>query len=135
MGQKFFVRFLEELKKPKSPFEINWPSVYVLKWAVLDFQRAFFRKIRDFGWLWLCITDLRFTGPQSLLYSVVLQTKKFWKILVKWGCINTLITNSIWIWPHFPQTQCMRIYRKKLNGWYGEHRVLAGQGWEPPFFM
>ena len=25
LGQKFFVRFLEELKKTKSPFEINWP--------------------------------------------------------------------------------------------------------------
>ena len=25
LGQKFFVRFLGELKKPKSPFEINWP--------------------------------------------------------------------------------------------------------------
>ena len=25
LGQKFFVRFLEELKKPKSLFEINWP--------------------------------------------------------------------------------------------------------------
>ena len=24
-GQNFFVRFLGELKKPKSPFEINWP--------------------------------------------------------------------------------------------------------------
>ena len=23
LGQKFFVRFLGELKKPKSPFEIN----------------------------------------------------------------------------------------------------------------
>ena len=23
LGQKFFVRFLEELKKPKSPFKIN----------------------------------------------------------------------------------------------------------------
>ena len=25
LGQKFFVRFLGELKKPRSPFEINWP--------------------------------------------------------------------------------------------------------------
>ena len=25
LGQKFFVRFLEELKKTKCPFEINWP--------------------------------------------------------------------------------------------------------------
>ena len=25
LGQKFFVRFLGELKKPKSPFEINLP--------------------------------------------------------------------------------------------------------------
>ena len=25
LGQTFFVRFLEELKKAKSPFEINWP--------------------------------------------------------------------------------------------------------------
>ena len=25
LGQKFFVHFLGELKKPKSPFEINWP--------------------------------------------------------------------------------------------------------------
>ena len=25
LGQKFFVRFLGELNKPKSPFEINWP--------------------------------------------------------------------------------------------------------------
>ena len=25
LGQKIFVRFLGELKKPKSPFEINWP--------------------------------------------------------------------------------------------------------------
>ena len=25
LGQKFFVRFLEELKNTKSPFEINWP--------------------------------------------------------------------------------------------------------------
>ena len=23
----FFIRFLEELKTPKSPFEINWPLV------------------------------------------------------------------------------------------------------------
>ena len=27
LGQKFFVHFLEELKKPKFPFEINWPLV------------------------------------------------------------------------------------------------------------
>ena len=27
LGQKFFVRFLEELKTQKSPFEINWPLV------------------------------------------------------------------------------------------------------------
>ena len=25
LGQKYFVRFLVELKKTKSPFEINWP--------------------------------------------------------------------------------------------------------------
>ena len=27
LGQKFFVRFLGELKKSKCPFEINWPLV------------------------------------------------------------------------------------------------------------
>ena len=27
LGQTFFVRFLGELKTPKSPFEINWPLV------------------------------------------------------------------------------------------------------------
>ena len=27
-GQKFFVRFLEELKTPKRPFKINWPLVF-----------------------------------------------------------------------------------------------------------
>ena len=27
LGQKFFVRFWRELKKPKSPFQINWPLV------------------------------------------------------------------------------------------------------------
>ena len=28
LGQKFFVRFLEELKTPKRPFKINWPLVF-----------------------------------------------------------------------------------------------------------
>ena len=30
LGQKFFIIFLEELKKLKSPFEINWPLYYSL---------------------------------------------------------------------------------------------------------
>ena len=30
-GWLVFVRFLEELKTPKSPFEINWPLVLVLR--------------------------------------------------------------------------------------------------------
>ena len=33
MGQKFFVCYLEELKKTKSPFEINWP-------LEMDFERV-----------------------------------------------------------------------------------------------
>ena len=32
LGQKFLVHFLEELKKTKNPFKINWPLV----WPVLD---------------------------------------------------------------------------------------------------
>ena len=35
MGQKFFARFLGELKKTKCPFEINWP---LGKWATEKFQ-------------------------------------------------------------------------------------------------
>ena len=31
LGQKFFVRFLGELKKTKSPFEINWPLPLKIK--------------------------------------------------------------------------------------------------------
>ena len=35
LGQKFFVRFLEELKKTKCPFEINRPLVYAVVMSVL----------------------------------------------------------------------------------------------------
>ena len=30
LGQKFFFRFLEELKKTKCPFEINWPLITLI---------------------------------------------------------------------------------------------------------
>jgi hypothetical protein len=36
LRQKFFVRFLEELKIPKSPFEINWPLMVLHFLEILD---------------------------------------------------------------------------------------------------
>ena len=35
LGKKFFVCFLGELKKPKCPFEINWPLVHLNDLMVL----------------------------------------------------------------------------------------------------
>ena len=38
LGQKYFVRFLEELKKTKWPFEIIWPLVISKILQILDLQ-------------------------------------------------------------------------------------------------
>ena len=39
LGQECFVRFLGEVKKPKSPFEINWPLADIM-------QTHFFQNLR-----------------------------------------------------------------------------------------
>ena len=41
LGQTFFVRFFEELKMPKSPFEINWPFVISKNLFSLEFAKVF----------------------------------------------------------------------------------------------
>ena len=38
LGQKFFVHFLEEMKKPKSPFKINWPLASHITISHLNFR-------------------------------------------------------------------------------------------------
>ena len=42
LGQKFFVHFLGELKKPKCLFEINWPLAKVCCTCWSDYEDGFF---------------------------------------------------------------------------------------------
>ena len=49
MGQKFFIRFLEELKKPKSPFEINYITFIIHRLCRVCDRTSF--SISKYVWL------------------------------------------------------------------------------------
>ena len=70
--QKIFVRFMEELKTPKRPFEINWPLVFQnLSWFLTS-EFKYREIIRS-----LCIEELSI--PRSLIKFVyVLQSRLDW---------------------------------------------------------
>ena len=72
----FFIRFLEELRIPKSPFEINWP-LYVVKTLILflkwfhphhvvnknwfKWKIIFCKQIKDANITWLVVISARCT--------------------------------------------------------------------------
>ena len=60
LGQKFFVRFLGELKKTKSRFEINWPLEGTKIESIISFLT--FSKIRE-GKLSVEMLDAQFACP------------------------------------------------------------------------
>ena len=76
LGQKFFVCFLEEFKKPNSPFEINWPLKTPLSQQEPTSLKMFSRfSIKQYFYF-------KFLSPffQQLLNTIFSTTKiKVWK--------------------------------------------------------
>ena len=64
LGQKFFIHFLEELKKPNSPFEINWPLVTVKSTVEISQNFVAFSEYMNFT------TYLSFSAQKFFYVSV-----------------------------------------------------------------
>ena len=69
LGQKFFVRFLGELKKPKSPFEINWPLQFLLNTLSCHCMNI----AEKFAWKWQC--SFRIYNYQLWSFKIKKNTK------------------------------------------------------------
>ena len=91
LGQKFFVRFLEELKKIKCHFEINWP---LRRWKQLKIACLtpfmFYVNLLQSLWksnllrLW---SHLHMCIKISILITYTIGLKSFWgHILLKFQC-------------------------------------------------
>ena len=90
LRQKFKVRFLEELKAPKFPFEIDWPLV-VLKRGFDTLQRDFCL-ILNFLWLWHMITfSIHLCNPDAVLWEKHCQSKSTY-----WAVHHISTKNQFW---------------------------------------
>ena len=74
LGQKFILRFGGELKKPKSPFEVNWPLP--ISWISSGLMKRIREKYSNFGWYFRKVDTVCF-GASGHSWSFVVQHLTF----------------------------------------------------------
>ena len=108
LGQKFFLRFLGELKKPKSRFEINWPLV-MRDWFSFDFMIFFiFHDYSIFSYFFqvhhLKTTMVPLPWFNKEIWWTIIQIKESWPTLSMpdhhylWVIAQDLPVLSLWKW-------------------------------------
>ena len=94
----FFVRFLEELKTPKSPFKINWPLALYSKPPYIWLRQTLWFRYHTsiLGAFWSSAALLRLSSMMSclLVWLPLLALCRNYRLWSMWG---TMISNPIWI--------------------------------------